>query len=221
LLAVPSFLLIQSIATETRKSLLIPKLALIALLSAASFSQVEFLRNVLADFLDRWQYSPPLAFIARQFQWLFEYQLTPFGHGLGSTMSAARRLGEIRLIETFYVKILYEVGIAGFIAFLLLLGAIAVATFLKYRSLSDPVLKPFALCLWLFIAFISLNPYYYPLMVDPVTVYYWLVAGILFKLPALETMPVSLPLEFPKAWLKGDCPLTSRESAGDPDLEAG
>jgi hypothetical protein len=34
--------------------------------------------------------------------------------------------------------------------------------------------------------FISYFPYYYPLDVDPVNVYYWLAAGIVLKLPDLD-----------------------------------
>ena len=40
--------------------------------------------------------------------------------------------------------------------------------------------------MWVFVAFISFNPYYYPLDVDPVGVYYWLAAGIVLKIPELE-----------------------------------
>ncbi|MEM9948908.1 MAG: hypothetical protein AAF810_22985, partial [Cyanobacteria bacterium P01_D01_bin.36] len=40
--------------------------------------------------------------------------------------------------------------------------------------------------MWVFILFISYCPYYYPLDVDPVGVYYWLAAGIVLKIPELE-----------------------------------
>jgi hypothetical protein len=40
--------------------------------------------------------------------------------------------------------------------------------------------------MWVFVLFISYNTYYYPLDVDPVAVYYWLCAGIIFKLPILD-----------------------------------
>ena len=36
------------------------------------------------------------------------------------------------------------------------------------------------------VIFISYNPYYYPLSVEPVSVYYWLFAGILLKLPEIS-----------------------------------
>ncbi|MEO0844616.1 MAG: hypothetical protein AAF063_38015, partial [Cyanobacteria bacterium J06643_5] len=34
--------------------------------------------------------------------------------------------------------------------------------------------------------FISYNTYYYPLDVDPVAVYYWFFAGVLFKIPEID-----------------------------------
>jgi hypothetical protein len=37
-----------------------------------------------------------------------------------------------------------------------------------------------------FVLFISFFPYYYPLDVDPVAVYYWLAAGIVLKLPTID-----------------------------------
>ena len=40
--------------------------------------------------------------------------------------------------------------------------------------------------MWVYIFFISYCPYYYPLDVDPVGVYYWLAAGIILKIPELE-----------------------------------
>ena len=40
--------------------------------------------------------------------------------------------------------------------------------------------------MWVFVLFISYWPYYYPLDVDPVSVYYWLAAGIILKIPEIE-----------------------------------
>jgi hypothetical protein len=205
LFAVPVFFLLQLILTENRRKNLAIKLGLIAVSSALLISQVGFLQRVITDFMARWDYYySPITIVTKQFRSVLQEGITPFGHGLGTTASAARRLGDIRLIEVFYGKIIYEIGIVGFLAFLFLMGAIAVLTFRHYRSLTDPTLKTFALCLWLFIVFVSLNPYYYPLMVDPVTIYYWLVAGILFKLPALDKMAIASPVAIPKAWWQGD-----------------
>jgi len=48
-------------------------------------------------------------------QWIFRYKRL-FGFGLGTASSGARHVaGEegIRLIETYYAKLLYEIGIVG------------------------------------------------------------------------------------------------------------
>jgi len=37
-----------------------------------------------------------------------------------------------------------------------------------------------------FVAFISINTQYYPLDVDPVSVYYWVLAGAILKLPKID-----------------------------------
>jgi len=37
-----------------------------------------------------------------------------------------------------------------------------------------------------FVGFITLNTQYYPLDVDPVSVYYWVLAGAILKLPIID-----------------------------------
>jgi hypothetical protein len=61
-----------------------------------------------------------------------------------------------------------------------------VTTFKAYRSIQDPNLRGYGASMWVFVLFISLFPYYYPLDVDPVNVYYWLAAGIVLKLPEID-----------------------------------
>lgn len=127
-------------------------------------------------------------------QWIFKY-VKVFGHGLGVASSGARRLaGEdgTRLIETYYAKLLYEIGIIGFIAFMALVTILCILTFKACRQLQDPALRHWAICIWVFLLLISYNPYYYPLSVEPVSVYYWLLAGILLKLPEIEAYAVEL-----------------------------
>ena len=87
---------------------------------------------------------------------------------------------------------IYEIGILGYIAFLSVVTTLTIITFKAYRSLKNPALRGLGLCLWIFILLISYNPYYYPLAVDPVAVYYWFIAGILLKLPVLEREDISL-----------------------------
>ncbi|MBR8831663.1 MAG: hypothetical protein Cpurp_10730 [Chlorogloea purpurea SAG 13.99] len=188
LLLVPLIYIVLLVITETRRNLLGIKLALIALLGISLATGVGAVQNSIASLIDRWNYSPPLQFMLGQLHWVTN-RLSLFGNGLGVATSGARQFaGEegTRLIETYYVKLLYEIGIVGFIAFMSVVTVITILTFKAYRSIKDPALRLWGLCLWVFILFISYNPYYYPLAVEPVSVYYWLFAGILLKLPELE-----------------------------------
>lgn len=180
-----SYLLLM-ILTEKRQNILLMKLGITFVLAIIVVSQFSLVEERISDFIGRWQYSPPQDFIIDQFQWLASDRLKWLGYGLGRSMSAARRLGAIQLIEIFPVKLIYEIGILGFLAFLGVVTTLTLLTFRAYRSLSNPSLRRLGLCLWVFVLFISYNPYYYPLAVDPVAVYYWFIAGMLLKLPELD-----------------------------------
>ncbi|MEA5508322.1 hypothetical protein VB715_00950 [Crocosphaera sp. UHCC 0190] len=186
LLLVPLIYVILLLITENRKKILLLKLGLIFGLTIIITFQLLSFGEIIGDFIDRWKYSPPQEFMVNQFQWLASDRLKWLGHGLGTTASAARSLGTIQLIEVFPVKVIYEIGILGFLGFLAVVTTLTILTFKAYRSLKTPALSRLGLCLWLFILFISYNPHYYPLAVDPVAVYYWFVAGMLLKLPELE-----------------------------------
>jgi hypothetical protein len=153
-------------------------------------TQVGYFRDRWANFVDRWQSEPPIQFMLKQFNWLLNNRLSLFGQGLGRASSAARRLvGEeapTKLIETYYVKLMYEMGIVGFLSFLAVVSILTILTFKAWTGVKDPALRSWGLCMWIFVLFISFNPYYYPLAVEPVSVYYWLFAGMLLKLPELE-----------------------------------
>jgi hypothetical protein len=163
-------------------------LGVLALGSLLAVTLIPFIRERLLNFIDRWLYSSPLEFVGKQIAWILEY-VRIFGFGLGEASSGARRLaGEegTRLIETYYAKLLYEIGIVGFIAFMAMVTILCIITFKAYLKVKNPALKHWGLCIWIFILFISYNPYYYPLSVEPVSVYYWLFAGLLLKLPEIS-----------------------------------
>jgi hypothetical protein len=145
----------------------------------------------LNNFVERWNYSPPDKFVLEQFEWA-NNKLELFGNGLGRASSAARKFGKIQGIETFYPLLLYEIGIVGTIVYLTVVSSLTWLTFRAYRSLKDKYLRKLGLCLWIFILFISYNTYYYPLAVDPISVYYWFFAGVLLKLPEIENNNESL-----------------------------
>ena len=183
---VPSILLLLLVITEQAKKWLPLKLGLIGFITFLVISSFELLQQRLDNFIGRWRYSAPPSFIITQFNWLLHDRLYLLGNGLGKATNSARRLGNTILIETWYPKLLYEVGIIGTITFFLLVTILTVVTLRVYQSLQTANFKRFALCLWVFILFISYNTYYYPLAVDPVAVYYWFYAGILLRLPKIE-----------------------------------
>ncbi|MEH1789264.1 hormogonium polysaccharide biosynthesis protein HpsL [Nostoc sp.] len=138
------------------------------------------------SFTSRWNASPPQDFIVQQFQENWKNVDGPLGSGLGRATNSARVMGETKLVETYYPKVLYEVGILGVLAFLGLVTSLTIIGFKTYRSIKNRNFRSYGAALWVFILFISYNTYYYPLDVDPVAVYYWFFAGVLFKLPELE-----------------------------------
>ncbi len=195
-LVVPTVLVILMLVTETEPKKRWLKFGLMTVGGTILFTQIGGLSYLMTQFIRRWQYSPPTAFVTNQFQRIAQNNMSLLGQGLGRASSVARRLGEIQLVETFQAKVLYEVGILGFLAFLGLVTVITIQTFKAYRSLKTPNFKVIGLTFWIFILFISYNPYYYPLAVDPVAVYYWLLVGILLKLPEIENkmeLEVDLP----------------------------
>lgn len=156
------------------------------LLGIAMASNPAVVQERVDSFASRWEASPPQDFIVQQFEDSLGSSNNILGNGLGRATNSARTLGSTRLIETYYPKLLYEVGIVGTLGFLALVTTITVAAFKTYRSIKNRNFRTYAAALWVFILFISYNTYYYPLDVDPVAVYYWFFAGILFKLPDID-----------------------------------
>ncbi len=134
----------------------------------------------------RWDAAPPQQFIADQFSLVLKEQKGLFGHGVGRATNAARSFATTVLIETYHPKLIYEIGPLGLLAALAVYTTMTIATFKVYRKTKDKNLRSYAASMWVFVLFISYCPYYYPLDVDPVAVYYWLAAGIVLKIPELE-----------------------------------
>ncbi|MGK7891697.1 MAG: hormogonium polysaccharide biosynthesis protein HpsL [Leptolyngbyaceae cyanobacterium] len=140
----------------------------------------------LESFESRWRASPPYAFISHQFEWAIHEQRGFLGRGLGKATNSARVFGKTVLVETYYPKVMFEVGIAGALLFLGFVTVITIQCFQAYRSVKDPHLRGYGAALWVFVLINSYNTYYYPLDVDPVAVYYWFFAGVILKLPAID-----------------------------------
>ncbi|WP_414551178.1 hormogonium polysaccharide biosynthesis protein HpsL [Anabaena sp. CCY 0017] len=159
-------------------------LALILGIAMASYPEV--VQERIDSFTSRAEASPPEEFILQQFEENWKNVASPIGSGLGRATNSARALGRTKLVETYYPKVLWEVGIVGVLGFLALVTTLTITAFKTYRSIKDPNLRIYAASMWVFILVISYNTYYYPLDVDPVAVYYWFAAGVLFKLAVLD-----------------------------------
>ncbi|MGD1860885.1 MAG: hormogonium polysaccharide biosynthesis protein HpsL [Leptolyngbyaceae cyanobacterium] len=140
----------------------------------------------LESFQSRWSAAPPQDFIFHQLQWAMDSQQGILGRGVGRATNAARIFGETVLVETYHSKVLYETGVIGLISMFSVYTALLIACFRAYRSIKDPNLRGYGASMFVFVLFISYFPYYYPLDVDPVNVYYWLAAGIVLKLPDID-----------------------------------
>ncbi len=161
---------------------------LILVLTIAIASNPAIVQERLDSFISRWNASPPYEFITQQFEEVASNTQNPFGNGLGKATNSARIMGPTKLVETYYPKVMYEVGILGVLGFLGLVTTLTITGFKTYRKVKNRNFRGYGAALWVFILFISYNTYYYPLDVDPVAVYYWFFAGVLFKLPEIDKL---------------------------------
>lgn len=155
----------------------------------AWFQYQSVILERIASFQDRWAASPADDMIAFQFSFAWrsiQGRELLLGWGLGSATNSARIFGETALIETWFPKLLFEMGVLGTVIFLIFVTVLTIFTFIEYRRLHDRNLRTLAACYWVFILFISYQTYYYPLDVDPIAVYYWALAGIVFRLRDLD-----------------------------------
>ena len=183
-IAMIALLFVTGQVTNLKKFLPIA-VALTVIILGAMAAFPDIVAERVASFSSRWEASPPTDFIADQFGFVGDMSGI-FGRGLGRATNSARTFGDTRLIETYYPKLLYEIGPIGVFLFLGLVTTLTLGTFKAYRKVKDKNLRASGAALWLFILFISYNTYYYPLDVDPVAVYYWFMAGMILKLPELD-----------------------------------
>lgn len=162
-------------------------LGLTVLLGGAAVLFPDVLQERIDSFTSRWAASPADEFIGEQISFVLKKaQSNLFGAGLGRATNSARIFGRTTLIETWFPKVLWEVGFPGFAAFIAFVTAITVTTFKAYRSVKEKNLRGIGASYWVFVLFISYQTYYYPLDVDPVAVYYWYAVGVLLRLPDID-----------------------------------
>ncbi len=161
---------------------------LVLILGIAIATNPAVIQERVDSFVARWNASPPYDFIVQQFEEVWKNLEGPLGSGLGRATNSARAMGETKLVETYYPKVMHEVGPLGLLGFIVLVTTLTIICFQTYRTVKNRNFRSYGAAMWVFILFISYNTYYYPLDVDPVAVYYWLAAGILLKLPAIDKM---------------------------------
>lgn len=186
---VPFFIAVLTILTGQIKNLkrFLPIVVVLGLvLSYLIISNPGVVDARIDSFVSRWEAAPPQQFIEGQFSQAISEQEGIFGEGVGRATNSARTFGSTTLIETYHAKVMHEIGVVGLMVVLALYTTLTVVTFKVYRRTQDKNLRSYAAAMWVYIFFISYCPYYYPLDVDPVGVYYWLAAGIILKIPELE-----------------------------------
>ncbi|MGG6268047.1 hormogonium polysaccharide biosynthesis protein HpsL [Leptolyngbya sp. AN03gr2] len=199
LMLVPTVIVIQLFTTGQIANLkrFIPiGVGLAGAIVVAMASNPAVVQERIDSAVGRWNASPPDAFIQEQFEMVVS-GASLLGKGLGRATNSARALGDTRLIETYYPKVMYEIGPIGTILFLVLVTTLTIACFRAFRGIKDKNIRGYGAVFWTFVLCISYNTYYYPLDVDPVAVYYWFFAGVALKLPELDRLE-PLPIEDPK-----------------------
>lgn len=146
----------------------------------------ELIQERVDSFVGRWNASPPTDFIASQAEHSSGKQEGIFGKGLGRATNSARAFGNVSLVETYFPKLILEIGPLGLAGFLFMVTVLTYTTFKTYRSVKEKNLRSFGACFWVFVLIISYNTYWYPLDTDPVCVYYWFFAGVILRLPDIE-----------------------------------
>jgi cell division protein FtsW (lipid II flippase) len=188
--AVPMIIGLMTIITGQIANLkrFLPIIFASALLLAIGFSFLnpDFVQQRYDSAISRWQSSPPTAFLQEQLDFAIRNQGGILGRGLGVATSAARFFGDISFVETYHSKVLFELGYIGFALYMIFMTHLVYLAFRTYRSLKDPTLRGFAGSYWVLLLFVAYLPYWYALDTDPVGVYYWIFAGVIFRLPVIE-----------------------------------
>ena len=128
------------------------------------------------------------------------------GNGTGTNTPPARyaapEVGNA-LIDSWLVKTLVEMGVAGLILSVVVLGSIMVGGFRAHRSVSDPRLAAASAGIFAVLVWVLLNTVKgFFLDVDPIAVYFWLFAGLLSGAAALDAQPrsdVNVPMPAERA----------------------
>ena len=124
------------------------------------------------------------------------FERTFVGLGTGVDTQAARyALPELHpfavvggsVAESWWVKLVLELGIAGLALGVVMIATIVVRTLAVHRRLRDPQLRSISAGLLALVLFLVVNNFKGSYLdLDPTNVLFWLFVGILLKLPALD-----------------------------------
>lgn len=187
-LAVPLVLILLIVATShisRWKRVLIAFLGVGLFLVSTLVIFPSLTESRIESFTGRWIASPPPEFIMDQVNWTLKNHQGLLGNGVGRGTNGARILGSTQLLETYISKLVYELGIIGAIAFFVFVTTLMIEGFKSYHKIKNIRLQNYGIVFWVFIVLIGYNPYWYPLDTDPMAIYYWLMAGVMLKLPHL------------------------------------
>jgi len=121
----------------------------------------------------------------------------PLGMGTGTNTGAARYAfsdpSKFVVLENYYAKAAYELGIPGLLIIWGLFGVLIWRGFQVRRRLRDSGLHACSAALLAFLITMALNSFKGWLVdLDPINVYFWVFSGVLAKLPFLDSRPGEL-----------------------------
>ena len=117
----------------------------------------------------------------------------PLGSGTGVNTGAALNImsavqkARVHNIEGYYSKAVIELGFPGLMLVILIFGAL-IAYGLRIRgTLRDPLARSCAAAIAGFLIIMALHSFKgWQIDLDPINVWYWIMVGILFRLPYLQ-----------------------------------
>lgn len=119
---------------------------------------------------------------------------SPLGQGVGTNTGASRNLmsaSEIAalqpMIEGYYSKAIIELGIPGLIILLAILTSLSLYGLGIHRRMRDPMARSCSAAITGFIIVMAIHSFKgWQIDLDPINVWYWILVGILFRLPELR-----------------------------------
>ncbi len=128
----------------------------------------------------------------------------PLGAGTGTNTGAARYAfaepDAFMALENYYAKAAYELGLPGLFVVLGLFLSLILLGYRSYRRAQSPSLRSCATGLLAYlVVMIGTSLKGWMIDLDPVNVYFWVFAGVLMKLPFLESLanPLGQPSRNP------------------------